>query len=151
MIERIGVPSVELGIPVLVDTNVLVDIFTEDSTWFSWSAAALAEAGDRAILVLNQIVYAELSVSFPTVEALDEALPSDIYQREPLPWDACFLAGKAYAAYRRRGGPRPSPLPDFYIGAHAAVRGYALLTRDAARYRTYFPRLRLLAPDQDAG
>ena len=142
-----SIGSIEPGAAVFVDANVLMDIFTEDPTWFAWSAAALTAAGDRTVLVLNQIVYAELSVSFPTVEAVDEALPVDRYRRESLPWEAGFLAGKAYRAYRRRGGPRRSPLPDFYIGAHAAVRGYTLLTRDAARYRTYFPRLRLITPD----
>lgn len=97
--------------------------------------------------MLDPIVYAELSVSFPTIEALDEALPHDRYRRESLPWDAGFVAGKAYLAYRRRGGDRRSPLPDFYIGAHAAVRRYALLTRDARRYRTYFPTVPLIAPE----
>ncbi|HEU4628646.1 MAG TPA: type II toxin-antitoxin system VapC family toxin [Gemmatimonadaceae bacterium] len=150
MIPPAETRPLEPGTPVLVDTNVLMDIFTEDPIWSPWSEQALAEAGDHTVLVLNQIVYAELSVSFPTVEALDEALPLDRYRRESLPWEAGFVAGKAYLAYRRRGGPRRSPLPDFYIGAHAAVRGYTLLTRDATRYRTYFPRLRLLAPDGDA-
>ncbi len=148
MIRAAAVPHIETGTPVLVDTNVLMDVFTEDPVWFTWSAAALAEAGSRTILVLNQIVYAELSVGFPTIEALDEALPFDRYRREPLPWDAGFVAGKAYLAYRRRGGSRRSPLPDFFIGAHAAVCGYRVLTRDAARYRTYFPGLQVVAPGE---
>lgn len=134
---------------VLVDTNVLVDILVEDPVWFDWSASALVDAADQARLVINQIVYAELSVRFPTVEELDAALPADRYDRESLPWDAGFLAGKAYRTYRRLGGDGRSPLPDFYIGAHAAVRGYSLLTRDAARYRSYFPRLRIIAPSSD--
>lgn len=132
---------------VLVDANVLVDVLTEDPAWFAWSAAALRDAADRARLVVNQVVYAELSVHAPTMAALDEALPPDVYERESLPWDAGFLAGKAYLSYRRRGGARRSPLPDFFIGAHAAVRGYTLLTRDGARYRTYFPALHVVAPD----
>lgn len=132
---------------ILVDTNVLLDVLVEDPVWFDWSAAALADAADRSRLVINQIVYAELSVRFPTVEQLDAALPADRYDRESLPWDAGFLAGKAYRTYHGRGGDRRSPLPDFYIGAHAAVEGYTLLTRDAARYRRYFPRLRIIAPD----
>ena len=132
---------------VLVDANVLIDVLTEDPVWYAWSADALTEAADRARLVINQVVYAELSVHAPTMGALDVALPSDRYERESLPWDAGFLAGTAYRTYRRRGGTRRSPLPDFYIGAHAAVRGYALLTRDGARYRTYFPTLRVIAPD----
>jgi predicted nucleic acid-binding protein len=134
------------GVPVLVDSNVLMDVFTEDPVWVDWSASALEAAGHDAVLVLNQIVYAELSVSFPTIEALDDALPPDRFRREPLPWEAGFVAGKAFVAYRRRGGSRHSPLPDFYVGAHAAVRGYAVLTRDAARYRTYFPTLTVIAP-----
>ncbi len=95
---------------------------------------------------MNPIVYAEVSVGFHLIEALDDALPATHFVREPLPHAAGFLAGKAFLAYRRRGGGRPSPLPDFYIGAHAAVSGYRLLTRDARRYRTYFAGLDLVAP-----
>jgi predicted nucleic acid-binding protein len=131
---------------VLVDANVLLDIFTEDPVWFGWSSAALAEAAETAVLVVNPIVYAEVSVGFDTIEALEEALPIDQFIREPLPWEAGFLAGKSYLAYRKRGGERRSPLPDFYIGAHAAVRKMSLLTRDATRYRTYYPGLPLIAP-----
>jgi hypothetical protein len=135
---------------VLVDANVLLDIVTEDATWLAWSAAAVADAASRAILVVNPIVYAEVSVQFARVEDLERALPDDIYERETLPWEAAFLAGKAFVDYRRRGGARRSPLPDFYIGAHALIRGYPLLTRDAARYRTYFPRLQVIAPPADS-
>lgn len=103
-------------------------------------------AADTSTLVINQVIYAELSVRFRTIEELDLALPSDYYLRESLPWDAGFLAGKAFRAYRRRGGDRRSPLSDFYIGAHAAVCGYTLLTRDATRYRTYLPRLAIVVP-----
>jgi predicted nucleic acid-binding protein len=131
---------------VLVDSNVLLDIFTEDPVWFNWSANALAEHAEQSVLVVNPIIYAELSVRFTTVEELEQVLPGDQFVREALPWEAAFLAGKSYAAYRRRGGERRSPLPDFYIGAHAAVRAMTLLTRDAARYRTYFPTLQLIAP-----
>lgn len=132
---------------VLVDANVLLDIFTQDPSWFDWSASALGDVAEQASLVINPLIYAEVSVRFARIEELEEALPSTMYRRESLPWEAAFLAGKAHVEYRRRGGPRRSPLPDFYIGAHAAVRGHALLTRDAARYRTYFPRLRIVAPD----
>lgn len=131
---------------VLVDSNVLLDIFTEDPLWFDWSADALAELAERSVLVVNPIVYAEISVRFETIEELDQVLPLDRFERESLPWEAAFLAGKCYTAYRKRGGERRSPLPDFYIGSHAAIRGMTLLTRDAARYRTYFPRLELIAP-----
>lgn len=132
--------------PVLVDSNVLLDLLTEDARWFEWSAAALAEAAETTRLVINPVIYSEVSIRFSRIEDLDEAAPASAFDREPIPWDAAFLAGKAFAAYRRRGGAKTSPLPDFFIGAHAAVRGYRLLTRDARRYRTYFPTLDLISP-----
>jgi len=131
---------------VLVDSNVLLDVLSEDPVWFDWSSEMLASSAESATLVVNPIVYAEVSVGFNRVEELEEALPADRFTREALPWDAAFLAGKCFASYRRRGGERRSPLPDFYIGAHAAVRRMTLLTRDAARYRTYFPTLTVIAP-----
>jgi predicted nucleic acid-binding protein len=130
----------------LVDSNVILDVATEDSDWVDWSAAMLADAGQRGPLVINPLIYAEVSVRFTTVEALDEALPSEYYLRATLPWEAAFLAAKCFDVYRRRGGVRRSPLPDFYIGAHADVAGLTLLTRDVRRYRTYFPKLRIIAP-----
>lgn len=130
----------------LVDANVLLDILTEDETWLGWSSDALAAAADHGPLVINPIVYAEVSVRFSRVEDLDDVLPPSDYVRAPLPWAAAFLAGKCFRDYRRRGGERRSPLPDFYIGAHAAVQDMRLLTRDATRYRTYFPRLPVIAP-----
>jgi predicted nucleic acid-binding protein len=131
---------------VLVDSNVILDVFTQDPRWFDRSAALLARmAGDHELIV-NPIVYAEVSVGFERIEELDAALPGESFRREPLPWEAAFLAGKCFVRYRRAGGSRRAPLPDFYIGAHAAVRGIPLLTRDAARYRTYFPRLELILP-----
>lgn len=132
--------------PVLVDTNVLIDVAAEDPTWFDWSASRLSQAATREGLAINPIVYAELSVHYDTLEALEQALSGHPFARLALPWDAAFVAGKAYRRYRSRGGAKRSPLPDFYIGAHAAVAGLALLTRDAKRYREYFPRLRLIAP-----
>ena len=129
-----------------MDSNVLLDVATDDPVWSAWSRAALAEAAENSRLVINPMVYAEVSVGFARVEELDAALPTYLFVREPLPWAAAFLAGKCFVAYRRRGGARRSPLPDFYIGAHAAVAGHQLLTRDATRYRTYFPRLKLIAP-----
>jgi len=131
---------------VLVDSNVLLDVFSEDPRWGSWSSEALARAADTAVLAINPIIYAEVSIRFTTIEELDTALPRVHFQRLPLPWEAAFLAGKCFLAYRKRAGTRPTPLPDFYIGAHAAVAGLALLTRDAPRNRTYFPKLRLIAP-----
>ena len=136
-----------IGLPgVLVDSNVVLDIATQDSFWYSWSAQAVRECGNYAPLMINPIIYAEASSSYQTIEALDAALPSSIYFRQQLPWEAGVLAGKCFVEYRRRGGQRRSPLPDFYIGAHAAIAGLALLTRDASRYRSYFPKLLVLAP-----
>ncbi len=131
---------------VLVDSNVLLDVATDDPVWSDWSGSTLAECAEHAQLIINPIVYAEVSIRYSTIEALEAALPADLYRREPLPWEAGFLAGKCFVQYRRRRGARNSPLPDFYIGAHAAVGALALLTRDPARYRTYFPGLEILAP-----
>jgi predicted nucleic acid-binding protein len=140
------------GRPVtLVDSSVILDIVTDDPMWGSWSGDALARAGDEGQLVINPVVYAEVSVGFDQIEELDDAIPGDDFRREPLPYDAGFLAGKVFLAYRRRGGQKLFPLPDFYIGAHSAVRGYRLLTRDAACYRAYFPTVTLIAPDDDQG
>jgi predicted nucleic acid-binding protein len=132
---------------VLVDSNILLDVMTEDASWLSWSVSAIERAADTSRLVINPVIYAEASVRFTRIEELDAALPSDLFEREPIPYEAAFLAGKAYLAYRRRGGTRRSPLPDFFIGAHAAVSSYRLLTRDSARYRADFPKLSLIAPD----
>jgi predicted nucleic acid-binding protein len=135
-------------LPVLVDTNVILDISTNDERWFDWSASALERAGDESSLVINPIIYAEVSIAYKRIEDLDLALPPGTFRREALPCEAAFLAGKAFLKYRQRGGrSKLRPLPDFYIGAHAAVAGYRLLTRDAARYRTYFPGLDLIAPE----
>ena len=130
----------------LVDSNILLDIATNDPKWSEWSGRALAECAEHTILIINSIIYAEVSVGYTTIEALNAALPTTLYQREPLPWDGGFLAGKCFLAYRRPGGLRNSPLPDFYIGAHAAIGQLALLTRDAGRYRSYFPTIEILAP-----
>lgn len=130
----------------LVDTNVLLDVLTDDHRWGQWSLPALSDAADRGRLIINPVIYAEISTVFDRIEDLDEAVPAADFVREPLPWTAGFLAGKAFLMYRRRGGERRSPLPDFYIGAHAAVAGHRLLTRDAARYRTYFPTVDIHAP-----
>lgn len=131
---------------VLVDSNVLLDILTEDPVWYDWSASAIEEHAEHSVLMINPIIYAEVSVRFERIEELEEALPGDMFRREPLPWEAGFLAGKCFLQYRKGGGVRRSPLPDFYIGAHAAIRGASLLTRDATRYRAQFPTLRLLSP-----
>jgi predicted nucleic acid-binding protein len=131
---------------VMVDSNVLIDVITGDPAWGAWSAEQLALAADRADLVINPIVYGELGMGYRSIEALDRALEPAALRREDLPFTACFLAGQAYLEYRQRGGTHLAPLPDFYIGAHAAIAGYQLLTRDPRRYRAYFPRLPLIAP-----
>lgn len=133
---------------VLVDSNILLDIATNDAKWSGWSGSALAECSEHATLIVNPIIYAEVSIGYTTIEALDAALPSGLYQRNPLPWEAGFLAGKCFLAYRRRGGQRNTPLPDFYIGAHAAIEHLALLTRDVARFQTYFPKVEILSPSK---
>jgi predicted nucleic acid-binding protein len=132
--------------PTLVDSNVLLDVITGDEEWLDWSAAALARAADTSPLVINPIVYAEVAARFARIEDLEEALPREYYQRRALPWEAAFLAGQCFVKYRRRGGSRRSPMPDFYIGAHAAIEGLTLLTRDPGRYRCYFPGLHILSP-----
>jgi hypothetical protein len=132
---------------VLIDSNVLLDIFTEDAKWFAWSSAALENAADESRLVINAVIYAEASIRFSRIEDFEDALPRSVAEREPIPFEAAFLAGKAFAAYRRRKGARMRTLPDFFIGAHAAVAGYRLLTRDPRTYRTYFPRVELISPD----
>ena len=131
---------------VLVDSNVLLDVATNDPTWGVWSAEALERTADAAILVINPLIYAEVSIGFDAIEDLEAALPLDLYRREDLPYEAGFLAGKCFLRYRRAGGLKRSPLPDFYIGAHAAIAGYRLLTRDATRYQSFFPNLVLIAP-----
>lgn len=132
---------------VMIDSNVLLDIMTEDVRWFAWSADAIERVADRFRLVINPVIYAEVSVRYSRIEELEAALPKTMLEREPIPFEAAFLAGKAFLAYRRRSGTRRSPLPDFFIGAHASVAGYRLVTRDASRYRSYFPKLSLVAPD----
>ena len=134
----------------LVDSNVLLDLFTEDRAWLAWSQAALAAAFDVGPVLINPIIYAEVSVGFERIEELEDALPAQI-ERENLPWEAAFLAGKCFLEYRGRGGERRSPLPDFYIGAHAVVTGRALLTRDSTRYRTALPALTLVSPQPQGG
>ena len=131
---------------ILVDSNVLLDIFTADPDWLPWSQSALADALLDGPVVINQLVYAEVAVAYRQLAELDAVLARIKVQRAELPWDAAHLAGQAFVKYRRQGGARTSPLPDFYIGAHALSAGLVLLTRAAARYRTYFPKLKLIAP-----
>ena len=136
-----------VAVGTLVDANVLLDIITVDPTWHEWSSGALANAAEVGPLWIDPVIYAEVSVRFSRIEDLEDALPPADFRRAQLPWEAAFLAGKAFVQYRRRGGTRTSTLPDFLIGAHAAVTDRALLTRDVGRYRTYFPTVELIAPN----
>jgi predicted nucleic acid-binding protein len=131
---------------ILVDSNVILDVVTEDPKWYDWSAGQLEKLAESHTLVINPIVYSEVSIGFDRIEDLDRALPPEFFRRDPLPWEAGFLAGKCFVKYRRSGGKRHSPLPDFYIGAHAALQGFTLLTRDLNRYKNYFPKLALISP-----
>jgi predicted nucleic acid-binding protein len=131
---------------VLVDSNVLLDVITSDPKWLDWSVNRLESSLSQG-LAINPIVYAELTAAFHRSDELDRALDFSELKRLPLPYTAAFRAGRVFLEYRRRGGGRLSPLPDFFIGAHAEVEGLMILTRDAKRYRTYFPKVRLIAPD----
>ena len=131
----------------LIDSNILIDALNVESFWSAWSINKLAEVRRAGPVVINPLVLAELAAGFSTQERLDAALDRDSFEREDLPWEAAFLAGQAFRTYRRSGGGRTSPLPDFYIGSHALVRSYRLLSRDVSRYRTYFPDLDLISPD----
>ena len=131
---------------ILVDTNVLLDLVTNDPNWAAWSQAQLEAAAVRDDLAINAVIYAELSISFRRIEEVDAMLDTTGLRLEPIPRPALFLAGKAFQQYRQAGGTKTGVLPDFFIGAHAAVAKAPLLTRDAARYRTYFPTVEVLAP-----
>jgi len=131
---------------VLVDSNVLLDVLTGDPRWSSWSSEALRDAAESDRIVINPIIYAEISAYYSRIEDLEAALPRSLFEREHIPYEAAFLAGKVHLLYRRAGGSKQSPLPDFFIGAHAAVARYRLLTRDVARFRTYFTQLDVIAP-----
>lgn len=132
---------------ILVDSNVIIDVLTRDPSWRDWSEMALSDAADRDEIAINPIIYAEIASGFNTIADLDRHLGVNLFRRLQLPYEAGFIAGRAFVEYRRRGGVRTTPLPDFYIGAHAAVSGLILLTRDARRYATYFPKVRLISPD----
>jgi hypothetical protein len=131
---------------VLVDANVLLDILTDDGKWSSWSEEKLLSVIEMDQAGVNPIIYAELGAAYRTAGELEQALAGWPVQRLSLPYEAAFPAAQAFLRYRKKGGQRRSPLPDFYIGAHAAAAGFTLLTRDAARYRTYFPKVRLISP-----
>ena len=130
----------------LVDTNVILDVVQNDPEWAPWSQAQLDAASLRHALLINPVIYAELSIAYRRIEELEEMLAKGEFRVEPVPREALFLAGKAFVRYRDRGGAKAGVLPDFFIGAHAAVTGIPLLTRDLRRYGTYFPKLELISP-----
>jgi len=131
----------------LVDSNVILDIFLDDPNWADWSESALADYSIHTTLYINSIVYTEVSVGFERIEELESALHKSGFQILEIPKEALFLAGKAYLKYRKNRGTNKSPLPDFYIGAQAAVLALDLITRDVSKYRTYFPTVRLICPE----
>jgi len=131
---------------VLVDSNIILDIVLEDKNWFKWSCETLLDLSDEAIFIINPIIYAEVSIGFDKIEEFEDAVPDTFFQRESIPWEAGFLAGKCFLKYRRSGGVKRTTLPDFFIGAHAAVRKYELISRDVSRYRSYFPSVILHHP-----
>jgi predicted nucleic acid-binding protein len=132
---------------VMVDSNVLLDVMTQDPAWLEWSSGTLERCAEDSVLCIDPVIYAEVSVRFERIEELEAALPADLVERLSVPYEAAFLAAKCFLDYRRRGGKRRWTLPDFFIGAHAALERMTLLTRDARRYRTYFPRLDIIAPE----
>jgi predicted nucleic acid-binding protein len=133
----------------LVDSNVLLDIIQDDPAWAEWSSEQLAAAFDRGPVVINPVIFAEVALAFDTHEELEKYFRPTEYVRRELPWKAATLVAKAFLRYRRSGGTKNTPLPDFYIGAQAQFEKLALLTRDPRRYRTYFPDVRLIVPADD--
>lgn len=129
------------------DSNVLIDLLDAGEEWHEWSSRTLVDCRKRGRLITNQVIFAEVSVTFQRLEDVHDYFAAGEIAREDVPWDAAFLAGRVHLAYRRRSGIRVSPLPDFFVGAHALVRDYTLVTRDARRFRTYFPSLRIVTPD----
>jgi len=132
---------------ILVDTNILLDVAENDPVWADWSQQQLELMALTETLVINPVIYAEFSIGYARIEEVEAVLDAVALRVAPMPREALFLAGKAFLQYRQRGGLRTGVLPDFLIGAHAAVEGWQLLTRDAGRYRSYFPALKLITPD----
>ena len=131
----------------IVDSNVLLDVFTRTPIWWEWSLAQLEDAAMRGPLIVNDVIFAETSIRFPSIEAFEAAFEDAGVTFAPIPRMALFLAGKAFVRYRNSGGVRAGVLPDFFIGAHAEVERLPLLTRDVRRYRNYFPTVTLIAPE----
>ena len=132
----------------LVDTNVILDVVQDDARWAEWSQAQLDACALQHDLIVNPVIYAELSIAFERIEELERMLAKGGFRLEPIPREALFLAGKVFLKYRKTGGTKTGVLPDFFIGAHAAVAGIALLTRDTKRYQTYYPGIELLSPGE---
>lgn len=131
---------------IFIDSNILLDIFTKDPNWYEWSSRILTDFYDKQPLAINSIVYAEVSIGFNKIEDLEEALPLDCFEFLPLTKEIAFLAGKCFLKYKKNGGQKGATLPDFFIGAHASVLNIPLITRDISRYKTYFPNLKLISP-----
>ena len=131
---------------ILVDTNVILDVIEDDPQWAQWSQGQLDRAALNDTLCIDAVIYAELSIAYSTIEQLEAMLTQARFELVPIPREALFLAGKAFMRYRRTRGAKTGVLPDFFIGAHAAVAGVPLLTRDVRRYKTYFPKLTVISP-----
>ena len=131
---------------VIVDSCVLLDVFNQDPKWYEWSAEALANAADSGALIINPIIYAEISIQFVRIETLELLLPQEVFEFRPVPREAAFLAGKCFLKYRRLGGTKSLPLPDFFIGAHASILNVPVLTRDTLKFSKFFPTLHLIHP-----
>jgi predicted nucleic acid-binding protein len=131
---------------ILVDSNILLDIFTIDAQWYDWSASKLSKLAESHELIINDIIYTEISIGFDRIEDLENVISDDFFKIMPIPREALFLAGKAFLQYKANSGNKNSVLPDLFIGAHAAVLEIPLLTRDISRYKTYFPRIKLITP-----
>lgn len=131
---------------ILVDSNVILDIFTQDTNWYDWSSAKLSELAEAHELIINDIIYTEISIGFKQIEELEQTLAGDFFKIQSVPKEALFLAGKVFTKYKSQSGTKISTLPDFFIGAHASVQGIPLLTRDISRYKTYFPSLEIIHP-----
>jgi predicted nucleic acid-binding protein len=131
----------------LIDTNILLDVLEQRVQWSGWVLRQFDRLADEGDLIINQIIYGEASVPYASSDEFDDVFPRGLVTREEFPWEAAFVAGKVHQTYRAGGGQKLSTLPDFLIGAHAVVKGYRVLTRDAARFRTYFPEVDVIAPD----
>jgi predicted nucleic acid-binding protein len=142
------VANAELQDTFLIDSNVLIDVIHEDPKWMDWSASTIGECLNRGKLAINPLIYAEVSAYFQSDRDVDSALPARLYERLQLPYAAARSASMAFHKYRKAGGTRTSLLPDFYIGAHAQWLNCTLVSRDSARYKTYFPKLKLISPKQ---